>query len=169
MFTAKTLELLLSKLPKAAREAHRAPGIINNLLSVSVLCNAGCEVWFHNKSCEIDFNGETIIRGWHDMQSNMWRISLQDISRTNIIPDPNSKTLDQFLPFPQFLANNIYKCENTQQLIEFYHATLGYPVVSIWTKAISAGYFQGWPGLTSTRVRRFIKVSTETEMGHMDQ
>ena len=136
---------------------------------MSVLCDAGCEVWFHNKTCEIYFNGETIIRGWRDLRSNMWRISLQDIGGSTSIPDPDSEQLDQPLPFPKFLANNVYYCENTQQLIEFYHATLGYPVVSTWTKAISAGYFQGWPGLTSTRVRRFIKVSSDTDMGHMDQ
>ena len=73
------------------------------------------------------------------------------------------------MPFPTFLANSIYECENTTQLIEFYHATLSYPAVSTWCKAITAGYFQGWPGLTAKRVRRFIKVSDETEMRHMDQ
>ena len=46
MFTTKTMELLLKKLPKAAREAHLAPGIINNLLSVSFLCGDGCELFF---------------------------------------------------------------------------------------------------------------------------
>ena len=62
-FTTGTLELLLSKLPKQAREARRAP-VTNNLLSVSVLCDAGCEVLFHPSGCEITYNGETIIRGW---------------------------------------------------------------------------------------------------------
>ena len=42
MSTNKKIELLLAKLPKEAREAHRAPGIINNLPSVSVLCDVGC-------------------------------------------------------------------------------------------------------------------------------
>ena len=36
-------------------------------------------------------------------------------------------------------------------------------------KTITAGYFKGWPGLTASRVRGFIKVVEETEMGHMDQ
>ena len=43
------------------------------------------------------------------------------------------------------------------------------PVVSTWFKAIDAGYFQGWPSLTSKRVREHIKVVDETEIGHMDQ
>ena len=71
MFTTKTMELLLAKLPKASRKAHLAPGIINNLLSVSVLCNAGCEVFLHRNGCEISFNGEIIVRGWRNMQTNI--------------------------------------------------------------------------------------------------
>ena len=47
MVTTNTLELLLSKLPVAAREAHEAPTITNNLISVSVLCDAGCKVFSH--------------------------------------------------------------------------------------------------------------------------
>ncbi|KAL7529464.1 hypothetical protein ACHAXR_002975, partial [Thalassiosira sp. AJA248-18] len=42
-------------------------------------------------------------------------------------------------------------------------------VTSTWCKAIDAGYFRGWPSLTSKRVRKFIKIVSETEMGHMDQ
>ena len=46
---------------------------------------------------------------------------------------------------------------------------MGYTCTSTWCKAITAGYFKGWPGLTEARVRRFIKIVEETEMGHMDQ
>ena len=169
MFTTNTLELLLTKLPKSAREAHAAPTLTNNLLSVSVLCDAGCDVWFHMHGCEISFNGETIIRGWRDITSNMWRISLIPDGGNNIIQDDTASEFTSEVKMPAFFANSIYECENTSQLIHFYHSTLGSPVVSTWCKAIDAGYFQGWPGLTSTRVRKFIKVSEETEMGHMDQ
>ena len=57
MFTTKTMELLLAKLPNADREAHRETGIIDNLLSVSVLYDAGCEVFFHSTGCEISLHG----------------------------------------------------------------------------------------------------------------
>eukprot|EP00956_Cyclotella_meneghiniana_P020333 scaffold35676_cov69-Cyclotella_meneghiniana.AAC.2 len=46
---------------------------------------------------------------------------------------------------------------------------MGYPVISTWTKAIDKGYFRGWRGLTSDRVRRFIKPNEHCEQGHMDQ
>ena len=130
MFTSKTLELLLTKLPKAAQEAHRAPGIINNLLSLSVLCDAGCDVWFHDKCYEIGLNGEKIIRGWRDMGSNMRRVSLQYVGGSNILPAANCSTFEEAMPFPKFLTNSIYECENTMQLIEFCHTTLAYPTVS---------------------------------------
>ena len=86
MFTNKRMELLLAKLTNAAREVHLAPEIINNLLSVSVLCDAGCEVFFHITGCGISFNGEIIVRGWRDIQTNMWRIALLDEVVSNIIP-----------------------------------------------------------------------------------
>ena len=170
MFTTNTLELLLTKLPRAAREAHEAPTITNNLISVSVLCDAGCEVFFHMTGCEITFNGETIVRGWRDMRTNMWRISLIPDNANNVVPaDDNQNEISSAVKFPAFLANSIYECENTTQLIQFYHATMGFPRISTWCKAIDAGYFRGWPSLTSKRVRKFIKVVDETEMGHMDQ
>ena len=162
MFTTKTLEFPLSKLPKSSREAHRSPGLINNLLLVSILCDAGCGVWFHNKCYKIGFNGEIIIRGWRDMESNMWQFSLRDEGGSNVVPSDDCNTTGGAMPFQKFLANNIYECENTTQLIEFYHATLGYPDVSTWCKVIKDGYFQGWPSLTSTHVRRFIKICNET-------
>ena len=149
MFTTNTLELLLTKLPKAAREAHAAPTITNNLLSVSVLCDAGCEVYFHGQGCEITFNGETIVRGWRDLTTNMWRISLIPDGTNNIIPEDDIHDQTSEVQTPQFFANGIYECETTGQLITFYHATMGYPVTSTWCKAIDAGYFRGWPSLTS--------------------
>ena len=46
---------------------------------------------------------------------------------------------------------------------------MAFPATSTLCKAIDAGYFKGWPGLTFKRVRCFIKIMDETEMSHMDQ
>ena len=165
MFTTKTMELLLSKLTKANKEAHLAPGIINNLLSVSILCDAGCEVFFHSTGCEISFNGEIIVRGWRDMQTNMWCISLLDEGVSNIIPAYSDGAMMPELgamPISEGFSNNIYECETTGRIIQFYHATMGYPPTSTWYKAITTGYFKVCLGLTAARVRRFIKVVDET-------
>ena len=113
MFTTKTMELLLAKLPKAAREAHLAPGVINNLLSVSVLCDAGCELFFHSTGCEISFNGEIIVMGWSDMQTKIWCISLLDEGVSNIIPAYIDGAMMPDLgsmPITEGFPNNNYEC-----------------------------------------------------------
>jgi hypothetical protein len=66
-------------------------------------------------------------------------------------------------------ANSLYECNNTYQLINFYHATLNYLVVSTLVKAINKGYLKGFAGLTSRQVCQHIKVNSKTEKGHMDQ
>jgi hypothetical protein len=65
--------------------------------------------------------------------------------------------------------NSLYKCDNTYQLINFYHATLNYSVVSTLVKAINKGYLSGFSGLTLCQVQQHIKVNNETEKDHMDQ
>jgi hypothetical protein len=67
------------------------------------------------------------------------------------------------------LANSLYECSNTGQLTNYYYAYINYPVKSTNTKAINRGYLKGWQGLTSQRMQRHISISTESEMGHMDQ
>jgi hypothetical protein len=61
MRTTHAVDLLLSKLPPNARMAHSLPGLTNNLLSVPVLCDAGCEVFFNSTGCEVTLNGEIIL------------------------------------------------------------------------------------------------------------
>ena len=165
MHTTKTVNLLLKKLPTKARQVNRVPGIMNSLLSVPILVYMGCEVFFHRTRCDITYNGETIIRGWRDIATNMWRISLHDRESNNVISDND----DVNWKLPALFANHLYEYENLKQLIQFYHATMASPVISTWCKAIDAGYFQGWPSLTSKQVREHIMVVDETEMGHMDQ
>jgi hypothetical protein len=41
--------------------AHSLTGLTNNLLSVAVLCDAGCEVFFNATGCEVTLNGLVIL------------------------------------------------------------------------------------------------------------
>ncbi len=49
------------------------------------------------------------------------------------------------------------------------HAVCGYPVKSMWLKAIAAGNFIGWPLLNVQNVKKYYPETTETPKGHMDQ
>jgi hypothetical protein len=67
------------------------------------------------------------------------------------------------------VVHSLYNCDNTQQLIRFYHVCLFSPVVSTLINAINKGYLKGFPGLTSQRVRCHIKINNAMEKGRMDQ
>jgi hypothetical protein len=62
-------------------------------------------------------------------------------------------------------ANSLYECDNTHQLIHFYHATLNYLVVSTLVKANNKGYLKGFASLTLHQVFQHIKVNNKTEKG----
>ena len=79
------------------------------------------------------------------MQTNIWRISLIDEGVSNIIPAYSYGSMIPelgYMPITEGFSNNIYECETMGQLVQFYHATMGYPCTSTWCKAITVGYFK---------------------------
>jgi hypothetical protein len=165
MRTTHTVDLLLRKLPPDARMAHSLPGLTNNLLSVAVLCNAGCEVFFNATGCEVTLNGKVILQGWCNPQYCLWRVCIINDGWTT-----DMKVVDKdSTPQSDAVTHSLYDCDNTQHLIRFYHACLFSPVVSTLITAINKGYLKDFPGLTSQQVRRYIKIKNAMKKGHMDQ
>ena len=64
---------------------------------------------------------------------------------------------------------SVYECSNKDQLIKYYHASLGYHPKTTLIAAANAGYLKGCPGLTASAIRKFIAIKDATEMGHMKQ
>ena len=64
-------------------------------------------------------------------------------------------------------AANAYHMTNVPSLISYLHACAGFPVLTTWIHAINKGWYSTWPGLTSSRVRKHMKPSEHTSMGHM--
>ncbi len=65
------------------------------------------------------------------------------------------------------MINSVYSIPSTKGNIKFLHAAAGYPVEDTWTKAINAGNYLTWPGLSTKAVRRHFPESNETQKGHM--
>ena len=59
----ETLELLLKKIPGAARKAFRVPDIPHNLIAPYELVDAGCGVHLYKPISEIEFERETLYQG----------------------------------------------------------------------------------------------------------
>ena len=64
---------------------------------------------------------------------------------------------------------SVYECENKQQLIKYYHASLGSHPKRTLIEAANAGYLKGCPGLTAAEIRKYVSVEDATEMVHMKQ
>jgi hypothetical protein len=63
MTTTHAINLLLWNLSPEARLGHCLPGLVNNLLSIAVLVDTGCKVFFHRTRCKVTFEGAIILQG----------------------------------------------------------------------------------------------------------
>jgi hypothetical protein len=173
MTTTHAVDLLLRHLPPKARLGHCLPGLVNNLLSVAALVDAGCEVFFRRTGCKVTFDGTVILRGWCDPKNKLWCIKIMDNGwTTNLhvpIPngDPEPPTIALAMP-PTTWANSLYECSTTHKLTHFYHACLNFPIVFTLILTLYAVYLKGFPSLTADRVCQHIDVSIESKPGHMD-
>jgi hypothetical protein len=66
-------------------------------------------------------------------------------------------------------ANNVYDLPSTKETIRYLHASAGHPVKDTWTKAIKAGNFTTWPGLSVKAVHKYFPESGETKQGHTNK
>ena len=66
-------------------------------------------------------------------------------------------------------ANNIQisTLDTKQNLAIWYHRICFCPVVTTWIKAIDAGFFSTWPGLTSKLIKKHLPPSVNTALGHL--
>jgi hypothetical protein len=127
-------------------------------------------VYFHSTGCKIFLNGKIILQGWRDPKNRLWQVKIiNDGWITNLKTKDNDNTCETPIDHAVAEANSLYECNKIYQLINFYHATLNYPVVSTQIKAINKGYLKGFAGLTSHCVCQHIKVNDEMGKGHMDQ
>jgi hypothetical protein len=133
MRTTHVMDLLLQKLPPDMCMAHHLSRLVNNLLSIAVLCDVVCKVYFHSTGCEISLNKEIVLRGWRDPKNQMWHVKIINNGLITDIKIRDADTSCQTPAIPPVVeANSLYECNNTYQLINFYHATLYYPSFPRW-------------------------------------
>ena len=149
MRSSKVTNLNIPSSSKIGNQAHLFQDLTSgNLLSVGQLCNDGYEVTFTKNDVTFNKNNQTMFTGRRRLHDNMWTVTL---------PPPQK-------------ANIVIQYKPVGDAIKFLHAACFSPCISSWCKAIDKGFFKTWPGLTSKRVRQFIKINTEaTVKGHLTQ
>ena len=60
--------------------------------------------------------------------------------------DANMTTLEAYIT---------YDIPSIEALIRYFHAAVGYPVCFTWLKAIGAGNYSTWPGLTLANATKY--------------
>jgi hypothetical protein len=177
MTTTHAIDVLLSKLPLKALLAHSLPSLVNNLLSVAVLCNAGCKVFFKKTGCKVTFDEGTILQGWRDPQNCLWcvmivnngwttKITISNVTRpvTPLSTTPTGHLANSMPILPSksnmTLANSLYKRSNMGQLTNYYYASLIYPIKSTLTEAIDRGLLDSFSAKLPNHGNRDSHVNT---------
>ena len=169
--TTETLELPMNKLPQAAKKAYRVGEIPHNIMAAAELCDAGCSVHLYKHNAAIDYEGETLYRGWRDRPSRLWRFNINPDHSNRLTPlldeDEYDPASGMVLSAVQWSINAIYECSGAEELTKYYHASLGSHPKSTLIAAAKAGYLKGFPGFTQERISKFIKIEDATEAGHL--
>ena len=137
-------------------------GQVNDDGNISIFTSNGVTV-HKEEDVLITCKGEPILVGVRD-EKGRYRIPLVQ-ERNSWKPRTPNKTTRMALQ----KANSVYDLPSTEECIKWMHAACGFPVKSTWIKAIEAGNFQGWPLLTTKRVKKYYPETTETPKGHLNQ
>ena len=78
--------------------------------------------------------------------------------------EPSSGTIFTTI---EYHANSIYECKNKDQMIKYYHASLGLHTKTTLIAAAKSGYLRECPGLEAKAISKYIAVEDTAEMGHM--
>lgn len=109
----------------------------------------------------------TVLQGTRSQQSGL--------SHTTPVVAPAVSVSPPFLPLIQPSSSSLPRMALSARStfvnkVAFYHAAMLSPTsVSIWCKAIDAGFLTTSPYLTSAQVRRHLPVSAPMVKGHLDQ
>ena len=131
----------LPDLPIAARNGHIIPGLASNsLISVVVLCNAGCEVTFNKYSVTVKYNGKFFLSETNYAQTGLWLVPLQNKTAqeatdgvsgpvTNLFPNLKPNAVTQELDTLHKAANvaTVLNTSSMEELAKYHHQSLGSP------------------------------------------
>jgi hypothetical protein len=115
-------------------------------------------------------NHETVLlQGERDNRTGLWQLNLNPASPSKA-PSPSTNTANSTYEI-NFVnsANSVYELVKQGDIVKYLHQACGSPVKSTWLKAIEAGYFTTWPGLTTDLVKKHLPKSLASAKGHLRQ
>ncbi|KAL7475096.1 LOW QUALITY PROTEIN: hypothetical protein ACHAW6_006934 [Cyclotella cf. meneghiniana] len=165
-------------LTKQARVAEVLPDLkFNSLVSVGKLADSGYTTIFSpydkgvsvypSEGVDIIEHGRALIKGWRDDSSGLWRVGAEVDDHQNFMSDAPCEEFAEVMV--KDFAGSVYDLPSTEAVIQYHHASLGFPTKSTLLKAVWHGSLVTFPGLNVLAINRYFPDSDETQKGHMRQ
>ena len=137
-------DLGLPNLPPDFLQAGKVmPSFYHTLIGIGPIYNADCKVTFTKNNVIIyDQGGSPILTGCRERNGAcLWRIELT--------PTPEElPTMPNSMDQKNLKAYSAYDLSSVEALVQYFHASAGFPVSTTWLKAIKVGNYHTWTGLT---------------------
>jgi hypothetical protein len=130
----------------------------HSLISVTKLCNAGCEVIFSRNECVVKHKGNEVTRGTKNTSNGLWYVPLTNQNNSQTSAIDHGPTI-----------NSVYHTSTLAETIQYLHQCLFSPTIDTLCKAIDNNQLIGFPHLTSPLVRKYLPDSEATAKGHMNR
>ena len=149
-------DLTLSSIPMEARKAHVFNEISSwSILSLGVLCDAGCTATFSHDKLTVNMFDEVVLNGYRDhTTSGMWMVDLTK----------NNQMLNAARPIEPI--NNVYPTGSIAKLVAFYHGCACSTPISSFLRILELGTV--FPGITKKDILKYKPITAATAAGHLD-
>ena len=152
----ESFELPLDGIPTGLF-GHIMASFQNNILVIGIMCDKDCKVLFTRRSVIIyDNNTKPFLTGCMDTDgSKLWRIWLKT-DLDNVQPctkDPEE--LDKIQEEDTLGVFSAYAFPYLEALVKYFHGAARYPVWDNRLKAIKAGNYEYWPGITYNNAAKY--------------
>ena len=146
-------------LPKEARKAHVLPGLKHaSLISIKVLCKAGCKAIYEGDTVKIIYKGKLVWLGTEDPSTELWVLPLKPNVQPSQVVGPEELTQ---------MAHNIFQLSSKESLVKFLHQCLFSPPKKTLIKALENDQLPTWP-ITREAVEKYLPdYSPATDKGSM--
>ena len=158
------------QLREPANEMNVVPGVHTSLISASKMADAGYITIldkdelniYDSTTTTIALSKKAMLKGYRCTQSGLWRIPLKDK-----VQNENTDTILMQRPSASESICHVFELPSTKKTIVYYHACAGFPTQETWLRAICAGNYDTWPGLTASSAAKHFPEHDEEKKGHM--
>ena len=182
----------IPRVPRCGRVGHVIPGLSKySLVSVVVLCNAGCDVMFTKIGVTVKYRGRVVLNGKKCTRTGLWMVPLIDTSPPKIEENTtydttttnktstynttkhdhqkNRKDIDIGRQEHTNLANALIPTSTRAELAQYYHQCMGSPPKSALLRVLRnhPNELETFPGLNKNLIMKHLPPSKATAKGHM--